>query len=118
MGPKQKKRPKAHPKSRVSTAAKATVPLRKSPRLAQSESSDRSDPLFNTTLSTYSGSTEIIPPTAEAISTTPVLHLQNDEPPPLVRQDNVNSSQIPMSPQGTSPGCNSCLLYTSDAADE
>ena len=108
MGPKPKKAPKAYPKSRVNTAAKETVQLRKSPRLARSEDSDQSDRLLNATLSSYSGSTEIIPPTAEASSPTPVLHLPINDPPPLVRQDNLNGDQMPTtSPQGGSPGGNS-----------
>ena len=78
MRPKSKKGPKACPKSRESTAAKGTIPLRKSLRLAQSESSDWSDHILN--------STQYI----EYI----FWEYQN------------NTSNY------------SCLLYTSDAADE
>ena len=95
MQPKSKKGPKACPKNAESTAAKETVLLRKSPRLALSEGSDRSDHILNTTLSTYSGSTEIIPPTAEAISPTPEIHLQNGESPPLIQEENLDQNQIP-----------------------
>ena len=98
MGPKARKGPKARPKNTENTAAKETVPLRKSPRLARSEGSDRSDHMLNTTLSTYSGSTEIIPPTAEASSPTPILHLQLDE--------NPDQNQIPTASPRGSPGGN------------
>ena len=95
MGPKPKKKPKTHPKS--STAAKESVPLRKSPRIAQSEDSDRSDQALNPALSAYSGSTEIIPPTA--INQSPVLNLQIG--------DNPDLNQIPTSSfPGISPGGN------------
>ena len=62
----------------------------------------------HSTLSVCSGSTEIIPPTAEAISPTPVIHLQNGESPPRIQEEKLDQNQIPTaSPQG-SPGGNGC----------
>ena len=104
MGPKPRKGPKTRPKNTENTAAKETMTLRKSPRLARSEGSDQGDGLLNATLSTYSGSTEIIPPTAEAISPTPVVHLKNGESPPLIPEENLDQNQIPTASPRGSPG--------------
>ena len=109
MGPKPKKKgPKAPTKGKPATVAKEIMPLRKSPRLARSEVTDQNDPPLATTLSAYSGSTDIIPPTPYD-NNTAVPHVpNNDGPPLLVRQDNLGDYQTsPVALQSESPRNNS-----------